>query len=223
MWSFFLRMIRGDANMLVDLKLKEFTDRLASGVPTPGGGSAAALAGCLAASLGTMVCELTLGKAKYEPVRPDMERTREALAGMRKDLLALVDRDSDAYDEVARAMKLPKDSQEEKTARQEALGKATQFATEIPVKTAETCLAVLEQVKVVAEKGNGNAISDAGVAAHLAYTGLAGAAMNVRINLPGILDRSRALQIEERLARMEAEAERLLSETRETVARRMKG
>ena len=209
--------------MLMDLKVKEFADRLAAGVPTPGGGSASALAGCLAAALGSMVCDLTLGKPKYEAVRPEMERAREALSGMRKDLQALVDRDADAYDEVARAMKLPRETPEEKAARQQAMGKANQFATEIPLKTAETCLAVLEQVKIVAEKGNPNAVSDAGVAAHLAHTGLSGAALNVRINLPGIPDRDRASQIEERLARMEAGAERLLSETREIAARRMKG
>jgi formiminotetrahydrofolate cyclodeaminase len=209
--------------MLVDLKLKEFAERLAAGVPTPGGGSASALAGCLAAALGGMVCELTLGKSKYESVQADMERARDALTGMRKDLLALVDRDSDAYDEVARALKLPKESPGEKSARQAALGKANQFATEIPVKTAETCLAVLEQVKIVAEKGNANAVSDAGVAAHLAHTGLAGAALNVRINLPGVPDRARALQIEQRLARMESEGKTHLADTREIVARRMKG
>ena len=209
--------------MLMDLKVKEFADRLAAGVPTPGGGSASALAGCLAASLGSMVCDLTIGKPKYEAVRPDMERAREALSGMRRDLLALVDRDAEAYDEVARAMKLPRETPEEKTARQEALGKANQFATEIPVKTAETCLAVLEQVRIVAEKGNPNAVSDAGVAAHLAHTGLSGAALNVRINLPGIPDRDQASRIEERLSRMEIGAERLLSETRDIVARRMKG
>ena len=209
--------------MLMDLKVKEFADRLAAGVPTPGGGSASALAGCLAAALGSMVCDLTLGRPKYEAVRPEMEKAREALSGMRKDLQALVDRDAEAYDEVARAMKLPRETPEEKAARQEALGKANQFATEIPVKTAETCLAVLEQVRIVAEKGNPNAVSDAGVAAHLAHTGLAGAALNVRINLPGIPDRGQAARIEERLSRMEVGAERLLSETRDVVARRLKG
>jgi len=209
--------------MLVDLNIKEFANRLAAAAPTPGGGSASALAGCLAASLGAMVCELTLGKPKYAAVQSEMERARDALAGLRKDLLALVDRDSEAYDEVARALRLPKETPEEKRARQEAVGNATQFATEIPIKTAESCLAVLEQVRTVAEKGNGNAVSDAGVAAYLAHTGVAGAAMNVRINLPGIPDSARAAQIEQRIARMEAAAERLLAETRETVARRMKG
>jgi methenyltetrahydrofolate cyclohydrolase len=209
--------------MLVDLDVKEFVDRLAAGVPTPGGGSASALAGCLAASLGAMVCDLTLGKPKYESVRPAMERAREALSGLRKDLLALVDRDAEAYDEVARAMKLPRETPEQKQARQEALGKASQFATEIPVKTAESCLAVLEQIRIVAEKGNSNAVSDAGVAAHLAHTGLVGAALNVRINLPGITDRARSAQIEQRLVRLESDAKKLLTETGESVARRMKG
>src|SRR5580765_2417314 len=144
MCRFFRR--RRVPTMLVDLRVKEFVDRLAAGVPTPGGGSASALAGCLAASLGGMVCDLTVGKPKYEAARADLERARDALAALRKDLLALVDRDAEAYDEVAKALKLPKESPAEKTARQEALGKASQFATEIPVKTAESCLAVLEQV-----------------------------------------------------------------------------
>ena len=208
--------------MLVDLKVSEFVDRLGAGTPTPGGGSAAALAGTLAAALGGMVCELTLGKTKYEPVRPEMEKARQALAGYRKDLLALVDRDSEAYDEVSKALKLPKETPAEKAARQQALGRASQFATEIPVKTAETCLAVMEQVKRVAEIGNANAASDAGVAAHLAHTGVAGAVLNVRINLSGLPDKDLAGRMETRVARLEQEAARLLSETQAAVSARLK-
>ncbi|MCI0567635.1 MAG: cyclodeaminase/cyclohydrolase family protein [Acidobacteria bacterium] len=209
--------------MLVDLKLSEFVDRLGARTPTPGGGSAAALAGTLAAALGGMVCELTLGKPKYEPVRPEMEKAKQALSGLRKDLSALIDRDAEAYDEVSKAMKLPKETPAEKTARQQSLGKASQFATEIPVKTAESCLAVLEQLKRVAEVGNPNAASDAGVAAHLAHTGVAGAVLNVRINLSGIPDKDLAGKMETRVARLEQEAARLLSETQAAVSARMKG
>jgi methenyltetrahydrofolate cyclohydrolase len=221
MWLFFWRK-RRKHKMLVDLKVSEFVDRLGAGAPTPGGGSAAALAGTLAAALGGMVCELTLGKSKYEPVRPEMEKARQALSGLRKDLLALVDRDSEAYDEVSKAMKLPKETPTDKAARQQALGKASQFATEIPVKTAETCLAVLEQVKRVAEIGNPNAASDAGVAAHLAHTGVAGAVLNVRVNLSGIPDKELAGRMETRVARLEKEAARLLSETQAAVSARLK-
>jgi methenyltetrahydrofolate cyclohydrolase len=209
--------------MLVDLKLSEFLDRLAAGVPTPGGGSASALAGALAASLGGMVCDLTVGKPKYEAVRPEMEKARDALGGLRRDLQALVDRDAEAFDEVAKALRLPKESPAEKAARQTALGKATQFATEIPVKTAESCLAVLQQLETVAGKGNLNAISDAGVAARLAGAGVAGAALNVRINLAGLPDPDLAAKLEERIQRIEAESERILDRTREAVSRRMKG
>jgi methenyltetrahydrofolate cyclohydrolase len=221
MWLFFWRK-RRKHKMLVDLKVSEFVDRLGAGTPTPGGGSAAALAGTLAAALGGMVCELTLGKTKYEPVRPEMEKARQALTGYRKDLLALVDRDSEAYDEVSKALKLPKETPAEKAARQQALGKASQYATEIPVKTAETCLAVMEQVKRVAQIGNANAASDAGVAAHLAHTGVAGAVLNVRINLSGIPDRDLAGRMETRVARLEQEAARLLSETQAAVSARLK-
>ena len=209
--------------MLADLKLGEFLDRLSSGVPTPGGGSASALAGALAASLGGMVCDLTLGKPKYEAARPELEKARGILSGLRRDLQALVDRDAEAYDEVAKAMRLPKETPAQKSARKSALGKATQFATEIPVKTAESCLAVLQQVETVAEKGNLNAISDAGVAAQLAGAGIAGAALNVRINIGGLPDPDLAARLEERIRRLETEAERILDRTRETVSRRMKG
>ena len=208
--------------MLVDLKVSEFVNRLGAGTPTPGGGSAAALAGSLAAALGGMVCELTLDRTKYETVRPEMEKARDTLAGLRKDLLALVDRDSDAYDEVTKATKLPKETPAEKAARQQALGKANQFATEIPVKTAESCLAVMEQVKVAAEKGIPNAASDAGVAAHLAHTGVSGAVLNVRINLSAIPDQELAGRIESRVARIAREAARVLSETEAIVSARLK-
>ena len=209
--------------MLVDLKLTEFVDRLGAGTPTPGGGSVAALAGTLAAALGGMVCELTLGKPKYEAVQADMEKARDALASLRRDLQVLVDRDSEAYDEVSKALKLPKGTPEEKATRQQALGRASQFATEIPVKTAETCLAVLEQVRRVAEAGNSNAASDAGVAAHLAHAGVAGAVLNVRTNLPGIPNKDFAQRMETRMARIETEADRLLTEARSVVAARMQG
>jgi len=221
MWLFFWRT-RRKHKMLVDLKVSEFVDRLGAGTPTPGGGSAAALAGTLAAALGGMVCELTLGKTKYEPVRPEMEKARQALTRYRKDLLALIDRDSEAYDEVSKALKLPKETPAGKAARQQALGKASQYATEIPVKTAETCLAVMEQVKRVAQIGNANAASDAGVAAHLAHTGVAGAVLNVRINLSGIPDKDLAGRMETRVARLEQEAARLLSETQAAVSARLK-
>jgi formiminotetrahydrofolate cyclodeaminase len=221
MWRFFWRG-RRKPKMLVDLKVSEFMDRLGAGTPTPGGGSAAAVAGTLAAALGGMVCELTLGKPKFESVRPEVEKAKLALSGLRKDLLALIDRDAEAYDEVSKALKLPKETPAEKAARQQSLGKASQFATEIPVKTAESCLAVLEQVKRVAEIGNPNAASDAGVAAHLAHSGVVGAVLNVRINLSGIPDRDLAGRIETRVARLEQEAARALSETQAAVSARLK-
>ena len=207
--------------MLVDMKLKEFVESLGAGTPTPGGGSAAAVSGGMAAALGGMVCELTLGKPKYESVQEEMEKSRDALAGLKKDLVALVDRDSESYDEVSKAMRLPKDTPEQKAARREAIEKASRFATEIPVKTAETCLAVMEQIKRVAQHGNPNAASDAGVAAHLAHAGVSGAAMNVRINLKAIPDADLTRRLDERMDKLEQQAGRLLEETRGIVAQRL--
>jgi formiminotetrahydrofolate cyclodeaminase len=150
-----------------------------------------------------------------------MERARTALAGLRRDLLALVDRDAEAYDEVSKALKLPKQTPQEKESRQQALSKASQFATEIPVKTAESCLAVLQYVNVVAEKGNVNAVSDAGVAAHLAHGGVAGAILNVRTNLSGISDRELAGRIEVRVKKIEQEAALALAQAQAAVSSRL--
>lgn len=208
--------------MLVDLDIREFTERLAAGEPTPGGGSASALAGGLAAALGGMVCNLTIPKPKYEAVKGEMEEALSSFKLLRKDLLGLVDKDSEAYDEVSRALKLPRSTPEEKAARKVALGKASRFATEIPLKTAECCLAVLAQMGKVAEKGNVNAISDVGVAAHLAHTGLTGAVLNVRINLSGIPDPAEADALGGKASAMETEAASRLDEITEIVSRRMK-
>src|SRR2546428_11898832 len=103
----FRRRRRGP-EMLVDLKVSEFVNRLGAGTPTPGGGSAAALAGSLAAALGGVGGELTLDRTKYETGRPEMEKARDTLAGLPKDPLALVDRDPEAYDAGTKATKLPK-------------------------------------------------------------------------------------------------------------------
>lgn len=209
--------------MLVDLDIKEFLERLAAGEPTPGGGSASALAGGLAAALGEMVCNLTIPKPKYEAVRGDMETALSSFRLLRRDLLGLVDRDSEAYDQVSQALKLPRGTPEEKAARKLALGRASRFATEVPLKTAGSCLAVLEALVKVAEHGNVNAISDVGVAAHLAHTGLTGAVLNVRINLSGIPDRKEAEALAGGASAMEREAGARLNEISGMVARRMDG
>ena len=195
--------------MLAKLSLEEFIDRLAAGTPTPGGGSAAALAGCLAASLVQMVCDLTIGREAYRDHEPALVVIREKAQKERRELLALVDRDARAYDAVVAALRLPRATEAEKAARQDALSKASLLATETPLATAEACATVLEMTVELAAKGNRNAASDVGTAATLALAALLGAIQNVRINLGGIADAGRAAAAAERARALEGQGERL--------------
>lgn len=197
-------------DMLKDLSIEKFSEHLAAGTPTPGGGSAAALSGALAASLLRMVCDLTIGKEKFRAQQQDLEAIRGRVEGYRRDLIALVDRDAQAFEDVMEARRSPRGSEEEKRVRAEALTRANQFATETPLATAEACAALVAASAEVMEKGNPNALSDAATGALLACAGLRSALMNVRINLadlpPG--DAARAARIRERIDRLESEAER---------------
>jgi formiminotetrahydrofolate cyclodeaminase len=168
---------------LLALTAAELLDRFASVDPTPGGGSAAALAGATAAALVTMVGRMPKTRTGDPRERGRLDealgRATEAGARLRK----LVDEDSAAYDAVVAAYKLPKGTEDEKAARKRAVEAAVSVATDVPLRTAEACLAVLAAAQVAAEEGNPNAGSDARTAAALAWAGLRGAAENVRINL----------------------------------------
>ncbi len=198
--------------MLTEQSVEEFTERLAAATPTPGGGSAAAAAGALAASLIVMVSDLTIGREKYKTHDAAVRGIRDRAAALRKDLLALVDRDAQAYDAVVGALRLPKGTGAERTARAEALSRANLFATETPMATADACAALMTMAIELAHKGNPNAVSDAGAAALLAYAGLRGGVMNVRINLKGMADEERAPKARERVRRLEVDAEKLREE-----------
>jgi formiminotetrahydrofolate cyclodeaminase len=199
----------GVNDMLAKTTLEEFIEKLASGTPTPGGGSAAAMAGALSASLIQMVCDLTLGRDKYREHEQTVVEIRRRAETLRRDLLALVDRDADAYDGVMKAIRMPKATEAEKAARQEAIGRANLFATETPMATAEGCVVLLGLAVRLVESGNPNAVSDVGTAAVLAYAGLRGGAMNVRINLGGSADAGHAGRARERVQRIEVEGEKL--------------
>ncbi len=158
-----------DTTMLAKLTVEEFAERLAAGTPTPGGGSAAALAGTLSASLLRMVCDLTLGKEQYRAHEEAVRGIRRRAEALKKDLLALVDRDAQAYDGVIRARRLPKGTPAEQEARAAALSRANMFATETPMTVAEACAVLMTLAVELAHKGNSNAVSDVGSAALLAY------------------------------------------------------
>jgi len=189
--------------------LEQFGDSLAAATPTPGGGSAAALGGSLAAALVEMVCGLTLGKEAYRAHEPALQVMRDRAATLRRELLAMVDRDALAYDAVMAAIRMPKASDAEKAARKEALGRANMTATEIPLAAAECCAALMGLARDLVSRGNRNALSDIGTAAVLAEAGLRGALMNVRINLGGFPDPVKAAAIRDRARDLEIEGDRL--------------
>ncbi len=174
--------------------MEEFLGSVASSDPVPGGGSVSALAGSLAAALGEMVAGLTEGRKKYEAVESRVREIHEKLARARGALHALVRADAEAYHKVMSAMKMPRGTAEEKSARSTAIAAATRGATEVPLRTARVAAGVVECLETLANIGNTNARSDAAVGVQLACAAIKGAQYNVLINLSGFEDASFAEQ-----------------------------
>jgi formiminotetrahydrofolate cyclodeaminase len=165
-----------------------YLDKLAGADPEPGGGSVAALVGALGAALVTMVANLTLGKEKYAGVQDSVRAIKESSEKLRGELGELVTLDARAYGAVAAAMKLPRDAEPDKKERDRALQVALIGAAEVPLRVAEAAAEVARLSLPAAEKGNPNAVSDAGVAAVLADAAAQSAALNAKINLSWIMD-----------------------------------
>ncbi len=180
--------------------LTDFLDALSSSAPAPGGGSVAALSGALGAALVSMVCNLTLGKKRYADVQDDITALVERSEALRHELTDLLEADVQAYTGVSQAYQMPRETDEEKAARSEAIQEALKKATVVPMQVAEACVQVLELCTPAAEKGNVNAVSDAGVAALMAEAGLRSAALNVLINTHAIKDVDFAAQTESKLS-----------------------
>ena len=179
--------IAGEAK-LCGMKLEDFIDEVGKDSPAPGGGSVAALAGALGAGLGSMVAALTPAKRGYESTLAPLTARGEKLINSLESLKKGVDLDTDAFNEVMAAMRLPKKTAEDKTIRTAAIQAGYKTATLVPFNTAETCVNVISELLEVAEIGNPNSASDVGVGALMAYAGFEGAALNVNINLPSIKD-----------------------------------
>jgi formiminotetrahydrofolate cyclodeaminase len=193
---------------LLALTTTELLDRFASVDPTPGGGSAAALAGATGAALVTMVCRMPKTRTGDPRERGRLDEALARATEASRRLRELVDEDSAAYDAVVAAYKRPKVTEDEKAARKRAVEAAVSVATDAPLRTAEACLAVLAAAQVAAENGNPNAASDARTAAALAWAGLKGAAENVRINLR---ESARASEIRSWIESLESSADMTLS------------
>lgn len=183
-----------------------FLNALASAEPTPGGGSAAAYAGAMAAALVAMVGRVTVGRKKYAGVSARMAEIVTEAERLRAQLDAGVALDAQAFDAVMAATRLPKDSEAQQAARAAALESATLAAAEVPLAAAHTVLAALALAVEVAEHGNLNALSDAGSAGALAESALFAAGLNVRINAKGLADRAAAASLLQRLTALETQA-----------------
>ena len=177
-----------------------FLSSVASSNPVPGGGSVAAHAGALAAALAQMVAGLTIGKKKYVAVEPEMKELALKAAALGNTLASLVKRDAEAYSLVSDAYKLPKEPADAATLRLQAVTKALLKAAEVPLETARACVQVCELALSVAERGNSNALSDAGVAALLAEAACKGAAYNVRVNVSSLEDKSKGAPLAQEAA-----------------------
>ena len=174
--------------MLTSKTVTEFLDELASNSAAPGGGSISALAGALSAGLTSMVCRLTIGKKKYADVQDEIEEILNESEKLRNRLTLLIDEDTAAFNEVMAAFALPKESLEQQQMRTEAIQAATKRASLVPLEVMRLSANAASLARNVAEKGNTNSITDAGVACLAARTAYTGAMMNVLINLSSIKD-----------------------------------
>ena len=175
---------------MVNMPLNDFADETASESPAPGGGSIAAYIGSLGVSLGTMVANLSSHKKGWDDRWEEFSNWAEKGQAYKDELLRLVDADTKAFNGIMHAMSLPKGTDDEKAARSKAISEATKFAIEIPFKVMQTSYDSMEVIKAMAETGNPNSVSDAGVGALCARSAVMGAFMNVRINAAGYEDKS---------------------------------
>jgi glutamate formiminotransferase/formiminotetrahydrofolate cyclodeaminase len=193
--EWYLRLENFSKEQILEEKLKEagasaaapeetFIDEVASSAPAPGGGSVAAHAGALGAALSSMVCRLTVGKKAYKDVKDELSDIRDKGDTLREELTQLVETDKEAFDKVMEAMKAQTDDKDK------LLEEATKGAADVPLTVMKKSLEVLKLAKPVAEKGNVNSVSDAGVAGLMGLAAMEGAAYNVRINCQGLDDKS---------------------------------
>ena len=192
------KLIESDT-MYLQKNLQEYLDDLASDRPTPGGGSTAALSGTMGASLVCMVARLTLGKADYAEVQPEIESIIERAERLRTRFQQLIQADIEAYGQLSACFKLPRATSEEKTARTKAIQERLVEAALVPLEMAERAAELIWCCQRVAEIGNKNVLSDIGVAATLALAAGSGASWMVKTNIQILKDQARANELNARL------------------------
>ena len=175
---------------LIDLTVKGFADETSRESPAPGGGTISAYMGALGAALGTMVANLSSHKAGWDDRWEEFSTWAERGQAIQAELMTLVDEDTEAFNRIMAAFGLPKGTDEEKAARTAAIQEATLFATEVPLHTMQASIKVFELCRAMAEEGNPNSVSDAGVGVLAARAAVLGAGLNVKINAGGLKDRT---------------------------------
>jgi formiminotetrahydrofolate cyclodeaminase len=193
--------------MVKNESLQDLLTNISSKSPAPGGGSVAALSGCFGAALVSMVCNLTIGKKKYKGVEEEFKLILGESEELGEELLKLSEKDVEAFNEVMKAYKLP--DGEDKTKN---LEDAYQMAASVPHDTAVHCMRIMELAKITAKSGNKNAQTDSAVGALMAYSGLRGAILNIKINLKSIQDKQFIDKMNVKADILEKKGDKLLSE-----------
>lgn len=207
---------------LVDMTCVGFANETASESPAPGGGSIAAYMGALGASLATMVANLSSHKPGWDERWEEFSDWAEKGQKIKDELIALVDEDTNAFNKIMNAFGLPKNSDQEKAIRDQAIQDATRYATEVPFKTMEKALSSFDVIKAMAETGNPNSVTDAGVGALCARSAVMGAFLNVKINASGLKDKNFASEIISKAEAIQQQAKALEEEVLNLVNEKIK-
>lgn len=192
-----------------DMAVGQFMDKLASDAAAPGGGSAAAMAGTMGCSLISMVANLTIGKEKFKKHEEQVKEILVKSEKLRERLVSAADEDAKAFNSVMDALKMPKETDEEKAKRKEMLQQAFKGAATKPMEIGQMCVDVLGLAWELHDKSNPHALSDIGVGALMAYAGLEGAILNVEINIPSIKDEDFVEEMKEKIEQLRKEGNKV--------------
>ncbi len=208
--------------MYKDQPLSYFLDKLCSKSPEPGGGSAAALVGAVAAGLAGMLAALTIDKKGYEDQWENMKRYYEKEKNLKEEMLELLQKDTEAFDDAAKAFKLPKNTEEEKKKRALAIEEGLKKATEVPLSIMEKSLEISKLAIEILEKGNEMAITDGAISTIFANAAAVGAMFNVRINFSWMKDKDYISNTEKKLSQIIEETERIKEKAMEYTLNKLK-
>ena len=212
----------GSSDKLTALTVKGFADETLRESPAPGGGSVAAYMGALGAALGTMVANLSAHKPGWDDRWEEFSRWADKGVELETELLHLVDEDTEAFNRIMAAFSMPKSTDEDKRLRSEAIQSATLFAAQVPLETMKTSFQAFEICRAMAETGNPNSVSDAGVGALAARAAVLGAGLNVKINASSLKDKAQAEALVSEADRLMAEADKTEREIMEIVEKIIK-